>query len=142
MAVAQTYETGGSGAQNTGSMWDSLGNWFGDNKDIIASLAGKYADYEKQMADNRAQGVLNQAAAKWSGFQPGLLNTIKPINNPNPVAMAMEAVGTAPKMWYDIEKLYEARKAAKAGDPSLMEAIKKEQKQALQQGLNANTVGG
>ncbi len=127
MALAQMRDSGGTGTGEETSMWSSIGNWMGDNKDILASLAGKYADYEKQMADNRAQAGINQAAAKWSGFQPSLLNMVKPINNPNPVAMGMEAVATAPKLWYDIGQLYDARKAAKEGDNTKMENIKKQQ---------------
>lgn len=111
------------------SMWSKLGGY----GDVAASLAGKYAEYEHQMAQNRSQDYINQAAAKWSGFQPGLMNLVKPLNAPNPVAMAAEAVSTAPKYWYDVSKLYDARKAAKNGDDSQMEKLKAQdmQKQAL-----------
>lgn len=120
------------------SMWSKFGSMTEGSGDVIASLAGKYADYEKQMAENRAQGMINQAAAKWSGFQPGLMNMVKPINNPNPVAMAMEGVSTAPKYWYDIGKMYEARKAAKAGDDGLMEKLKKQEAERV---VNAAVAG-
>ena len=111
------------------SMWSKLGGY----GDVAASLAGKYADYEHQMAQNRSQDYINQAAAKWSGFQPGLMNLVKPLNAPNPVAMAAEAAVTAPKYWYDVSKLYDASKAAKNGDDSQMEKLKAQdmQKQAL-----------
>lgn len=121
------------------SMWSKFGSMLGDNKDILASLAGKYADYEKQMSDNRAQGMINQAAAKWSGFQPSLMSMVKPIDNPNPVAMAAEGIATAPKYWYDVGKLYEARKAAKEGDAAKAEEImNKEKNQKALQAISAN----
>jgi hypothetical protein len=121
------------------SMWSKFGSMLGDNKDILASLAGKYADYEKQMVDNRAQGMINQAAAKWSGFQPSLMNMVKPVETPNPVAMAAEGLATAPKYWYDVGKLYEARKAAKEGDAAKAEEImNKEKNQKALQAISAN----
>ncbi|MEQ1587718.1 MAG: FtsX-like permease family protein, partial [Cyclobacteriaceae bacterium] len=47
------------------SMWSELGGY----GDVAASLAGKYADYEHQMAQNRSQDYINQAAAKFLGFE-------------------------------------------------------------------------
>lgn len=120
--AAQMMDAGGSAGPED-SIWSQIGNAFTENKDLIATMAGKYAQYEKQKADNRAQDYINQAAAKWSGFQPGLTNLIKPTETANPAALAFEAITEAPKLWYDVDKLYEARRAAKNGDDSKMESI-------------------
>jgi hypothetical protein len=85
--------------------------------------------------------MVNQAAAKWSGFQPSLMNMVKPIETPNPVAMAAEAIASAPKNWYDVARSYEALKSAKQGDNALMQMLKKQHEQEVNKALNANGAG-
>ena len=115
------------------SSWDKLSEFGSDNKDILASLAGKYAQYEEAKSKNKAQGYVNEAAAKWSGFNPNLMNLVKPTDLPSPVGLAAEAFTEGPKFWYDIDKLYQARDAAKKDNNSKMEEImqKKQNQDAI-----------
>lgn len=135
MVVGQfpTDDMGGYGSGAEPSMWDKLGNWASENKDLLAGAAGAYNNYEKQQAANRAQDAINQAAAKWSGFNPSLLSLVKPVTPPNAIDLAATVFQEAPQTWYNLEKLYEARKAAKAGDDSKMEKWRQEQLKAQAQ---------
>ena len=120
------------------SMWSQVGNAFANNADLITALAGQWGKYETQKAKDKAQSYINQAASKWSGFNPSLMNLVKPAEVQNPVAMGMEAIGGGPMYWHDLQKLYDARSKAQKGDEAAMEAIKKEKRDAsLNQALAA-----
>lgn len=126
------------------SMWSKLGGMFSgnqagsflaDNADIIGSLGMNYARYAGDRAKQKQQDMINQAAAKWSGFNPNLMNLIKTVDTPNPAGLVMEAIAEAPKFWYDIDKLYQARAAAKNGNDEQMEKIKN--REALEKAMVA-----
>lgn len=105
-------------------------NWFSNNADWLTAAAGQLSQYEQQKTANEAQSHINQAAAKWSGFNPSLMNMVKAPKQFNPVGAAYNVLKDAPSNWYNIQKLYDARKAAQSGDKSKMEEIQKENEQS------------
>jgi hypothetical protein len=135
------YETTALQGDAGPSTWDSIGNFFSENGDILASAAGAYSKYERQKAENNAQNMINQAAAKWSGFTPSLLGLVKPVTAPDPIGLAQTALTGGPTYWNNIQKIYEARAAAKKGDQSKFDELnrKEAQQKALESGLNRGT---
>ena len=129
---------GGMGGGAEDSLWSQIGNFAGENKDLLFGAAAAYGKFEKEKAANRAQDYINQAASKWSGFNPSLMSLVKPVTAPSAIDSALTVAQEAPRTWYNLEQLYAARKAAQAGDTSKMEELKKKEMQdkALKGGLN------
>lgn len=116
------------------SMWNKLGTWAGENKDLL--LAGGMAlnDYMKQQKAADIQGNLNQAYAKWSGFNPNLMSNIKQVEYPDIATSAFNAFKSGPVLWNSLANMYEARK-----NNTLDKYI---EKQKLQDALNAGLAAG
>lgn len=109
--------SGTSTGSGGGSFWDSLsglasgaGKFLGENKDLLFAAAQEFNKYQREQAKADAQNALNQTYATWSGFNPNLMNMIKPVEQPNVAESVMGALTAGPSQWQKLTELYDERK--------------------------------
>lgn len=106
LMAADSGEGAGAGEY---SFWNQMGDWAGENKDWLLAAALEANKYSKQQAAANAQNIINQAASKWSGFNPNLMQMVKPVQQPDIMEGVLGAAQRGPRMWSELSAMYKER---------------------------------
>lgn len=130
LMAADSGEGAGAGQY---SFWDQMGDWAGQNKDLLLAAALEANKYSNQQAAANAQNIINQAASKWSGFNPNLMQMVKPVQQPDAFSGIYNALSQGPRLWSELAELYNQREKGTQAVKQYMD--KEEQRKALNQAL-------